>query len=585
MQEIKEKLINTTEKPGCYIMSNSFGHVIYVGKAKNLKKRLASYFNRIHNYKTQVLVGEIADFKTIVTENELEALILEINLIKKYKPKYNVLLKDDKTYPHIELVLKDGPMLRIIRSKKPRSKNSLLFGPYPNVYAARETVNVLNRIYPLRKCQPLKKDYCLYYHIGQCLGYCKNKVDDEIIEAMLKEVSSFLNGHDDAIILKLEEKMKKASKEMKYEEAIELREVLKSIKTTLSKQAIELSSKHDFDLVASYLENNYLSVVIFNIRSGKLFSTKSDVFPIYSDEAEALIEYIVSYYEKAKHPKELVVSQEMDNKLLSDYLNIKVKSYQRGRIKQLFDLALENAKVNLEEKEAKIKTKDEFRNQALASLKEIFNKEIKRIEAFDNSHLFGSFYVASMVVFDYLQANKNAYRKYKLTLDKSDDLMAFREVLYRRYHKVLMGEDEACDLIIVDGGELQVKVAKEVLASLNLNIEILGLKKDAKHKTSSLIDKNLNEIKLKDNKLFVYLARIQEEAHRFAITYHRNLKSKGLLHSFLDLVPGIGPKKREVLLRNYSSFKRLKEASLEELEDLLDKKAAEKLHEELKELK
>ncbi len=583
--DLKTKLSLLPNEAGSYQMLNESGQIIYIGKAKNLKKRVNSYFTHTTTGKTRMLVNDIVDIKYIVTSSELEALILEINLIKKYNPKYNILLKDDKSYPYIELNKTNGPVLKVVRNIK-KKKNALLFGPYPNVYAAKKTVAILNRIYPLRKCDPLKKNLCLYYHLGECLGYCVKEVDEKIIDKIIKEVSSFLNGNNDAVVKKIEADMYRASHQLNYEKAAELKEILESIKITLSKQTIELAKDNNFDIFAYYRNNNYVSVVIFYIREGKIFSTHNDIFSSMDDDDELLLEYIIKYYDKKSLlPKELIVPSVVDTKLLGEYLKLKVSSPVKGKIKKLLELAGDNAKIMLEEKEEMTAQKDEKRNQAIAELNSIFKKDIKRIEAFDNSHLFASFYVSASVVFDYFVPNKNAYRKYRINADVKDDLTAMKEAIYRRYYKVLMGEEEGGDLLLVDGGEQQVKVAKAVIDSLKIDIEIVGLKKDEKHRSSILIDEKLNEIPLaKDSVLFLYLSRIQEEVHRFAINYHRQIKTKGMLSSLLDGVPGIGQVRKKELQKHFPSMKKMKEASKEELSSIIGEALGETLFNYLKEL-
>ena len=566
-------------------MKNKDGVIIYVGKAKNLYNRVKSYFMGTHTGKTAMLVNDIVDFEYIVTSSELESLILEITLIKKYNPKYNILLKDDKSYPYIELTNEKYPRLRIVRNISRKKHKSRLFGPYPNVTAARKTVNMLNRIYPLRKCENLKKEVCLYYHIGECLGYCSMDVDAGKQEQMISEITSFLKGNSSVVIKKLQDEMNLASSKLNFEKALELKEMLKDIDVTLTKQKIDLNNNYNFDVFGYYQDNNYLSIVTFYIREGLLFGRHNDIFTTVDDIEENMINYIINFYDKNNLlPKEIIVPSNIDRELLSDYLKIKVNSPSRGDVKKLIDLACENAKIVLDEKLETIKTDEDKRIKASLELKELLGlKKIERIEAFDNSHLFGTFYVGGMVVFDNFLPNKNEYRKFKISVDVKDDLSAMKEVLYRRYYKVLMEEVTAPDLILVDGGELQVSVAKEIIDSLNLNIPICGLKKDDHHKTSVLINEKLETIPMpKDSNLFLFLNRIQDEVHRYAISYHRNIKQKGTLSSLLDLAPGIGEVRKKELLKKFGSLKKLKEASIEELEEILSHDVAVKFMDYLK---
>ena len=586
MKDFKEKLSLVPTKPGSYQMKNKDGVIIYVGKAKNLQRRLRSYFTRTVTGKTKMLVEDIDDFEYIVTSSELESLILEITLIKKYDPKYNILLRDDKSYPYIELTNEEYPTLKIVRNvKKKRNKNHL-YGPYPNVTAARKTVNMINRIYPLRKCEHLKKELCLYYHIHECLGYCCKKIDKQEIESMNKEIISFLKGDSDEITNRIKQEMNKASENMNYEKALELKIMLEDIDTTLKKQKIDLNKNFNFDLINYYYDNNYLSIEIFFIRDGLLFGRHNEIVSSVGDIESEIIEYLIKFYEKTLLPHELYIPQELDKDLISNYFNIKVYSPQKGKLKSLLDLAFENAKEQMELQEETLKRDDEERKKALEELKNLLKlNSVRRMESFDNSHLFGTFYVGGMVVFDDFIPNKNLYRKYKISTEVKDDLGAMKEVLYRRYFKTLMGEVEAPDLIVMDGGQLQISVCKEILNSLGLKIPIIGLVKDKNHRTSYVMNENYDILPVsKDSKLFLFLTRIQDEVHRYAITYHRNIKAKGALSSVLDVVPGIGEVRKKELLKKFGSLKKMREASLDELSEIVGKEVGKKLQEYLKEV-
>ncbi|MBR1385395.1 MAG: excinuclease ABC subunit UvrC [Bacilli bacterium] len=586
-KHIKEKLSLVPERPGSYQMKNKDGIIIYVGKAKNLKRRLSSYFNRTVTGKTYMLVNDIVDFEYIVTNSELESLILEITLIKKYDPKYNILLKDDKSYPYIELTDEKYPVLKVVRNlnrKKNKSKNKY-FGPYPNVTAARKTVEIINRVYPLRKCNHLGKDYCLYYHINECLGYCKmENVNHDELNKMKQEIISFLNGNKEIISKKIEEDMIKASNEMNYEKALELKTMLEDINITLAKQRIDLNRNYNFDLFGYYNDKNYLAVEIFFIRDGILFGHHSDIFNFVGEVEDSVLEYIIKYYEKGNIvPKEMIVGEEINKELLESYFNTKVTTPKKGDIKNLLNLAGSNAKTTLENKVTTLKRNDEARLNAIKDLENALGFPVHRIETFDNSHLFGTFYVAGMVVFDDFIPNKNLYRKFKISTDVKDDLAAMKEVIYRRYFRVLMDDLEKPDLIIVDGGETQVTVAKEIIGSLHLDIKIIGLKKNDKHRTSQIINSDLRVIEVdpKSN-LFLFLTRIQDEVHNYAISYHRTIKAHGMLSSLLDMVEGIGEVRKKELLKKYGSIKKMKEASIEDLSKILSTTVAENLKEYLK---
>ena len=578
MKNFKEKLSLVPELPGSYQMKNKDGIIIYVGKAKNLKRRLKSYFTRTVTGKTAMLVEDIDDFEYIVTSSELESLILEITLIKKYDPKYNILLKDDKTYPYIELTKEKYPRLKVVRNAS-RKTNHKLFGPYPNVAAARKTVLMLNRLYPLRKCEHLKKRECLYYHIHECLGYCVKEVDPKAVFEMTEEITRFLNGNSREIVEKIKSEMDKASEKLNFERALELKNMLDDINVTLTKQKIDLKNNYNLDLFAFAKEENYLSITVFFIRDGLLFGRSHDLLSSFGEVSEDLLRYIINFYEKNLKPKEILVPDEVDTDLLSEYLKVKVNIPKRGDLKKLLDLACENANILLKEEIEKEKRDDDLKRKALKELSSLLGKDISVMESFDNSHLFGTYYVGAMVVFQDFVPLKNRWRKYKIKSEVKDDLRAMREVIYRRYFKAIMENDYLPDLIVMDGGETQVAVAKEVLKSLNLSIKIIGLKKDNHHKTSVIIDEDNNILKVsKDSPLFIYLAKIQEEVHRFAITYHRNLRSQGLFASYLDMVEGIGEVRKKELLKKYGSLKKIKEASLTSLEEILPKDVAENLY-------
>ena len=587
MKNFKEKLALVPTKPGSYQMKNKDGVIIYVGKAKNLKNRLKSYFTGKVFGKTKMLVEDIDDFEYIVTSSELESLILEITLIKKYNPKYNIMLTDDKTYPYIELTKEKFPRLRVVRNVKRKKNLNYLYGPYPNVTAARKTVNMLNRIYPLRKCEHLGKEVCLYYHIHECLGYCSKNVDILRIEEMSKEIVSFLKGDCSFIKKKINEEMINASEKLNYEKALELRDMLNDIEITLRKQKIDLNDNYNFDLVNYYVDKNYLSIQLFFVRGGLLVGRDKQILNSDIDIFEQIIEYILRFYEKSGIlPKELLVPLGIDTNLLSDYLKIRVITPQRGKLKKLLDLARENAKEVLIEEEETLKKNDDLRMEAIEELKTLLKIDnVSRMEAFDNSHLFGTFYVGGMVVYEDFLPLKDEYRKYKISVDVKDDLGAMKEVLYRRYFKVLMENLKAPDLIVMDGGLNQVNIAKDIISSLGLNIKIIGLIKDKKHKTTAIIDENGCKLDVKkDSNLFLFFSKIQEEVHRYAITYHRNIKAKGALSSLLDLVPGIGEIRKKELLKRFGSLKKLKEASIDDLSEVVSLDVAEKLFVYLKEI-
>ena len=567
----KEELSLVPHLPGCYLMKNKDNIVIYVGKSKNLKNRLSSYFNREHTGKTMMLVREIDHFEYIVTNTEMESLLLEINLIKKYTPKYNILYRDDKSYPYIELTDEKVPRLRIIRRINVKKIKNNLFGPYPNVGAARRVVEILNRVYPLRKCNTYEKRECLYYHIGECLGYCTKNIDEEIIKEMKTEIISFLNGNTKVLTNKLKEKMNKYSNNMEYEKALEYKELLNYINITTEKQKVDLDDRVNIDVVGYYSKDNYISIQILFIRGGKLLDRNRNIFPMVGDEEEELSNYLLNFYSKnVSNTKEILVPDNIDTSTFSELFNIKFITPIKGEKKRILSLAEDNARIYYEEQMTYIKRDEDKINNSLNELKEKLNiPSADRIELFDNSNLFGSFNVSGMVVFKMGKPSKNDYRKYKITNDVNDDYGTMKEVIYRRYFKVLKENLEMPDLIIVDGGIGQINVAREVISSLGLKIEVCGLKKDDTHSTNMLLGKDpLEEIKIdKQSDLFLLLTKMQDEVHNFTISYHKNIRSKGALSSVLDNIEGIGEVRKNKLLKKYKTISKMKEAPLEELEE------------------
>ena len=585
---IKEKLSLVPNSPGCYLMKNRDNVIIYVGKAKKLKNRLSSYFHGTHYGKTLKLVSEIVDFEYIVVGSEKESLILEQNLIKQYNPKYNILLRDDKSYPYIEFTNEKVPRLLIVRNlNRKKSNKGRLFGPYPNVTAARNTVNLLNRMYPLRKCSTYNKKPCLYYHINQCLGYCSNQVDREKIKNMEEEILKFLKGDYSLISNKIKDEMLRESELLNYEKAKELKELYDYITITLNKQKVEIEDTIDRDVFGFYYDKGMLSIQILFVRGGKILGRHSKVFSIIDEVEDELSRYILGFYDKdVIKPKEVLVPKNIDSKILEEVLNIKVKVPQKGLKLKIVEMANENAKISLENEFEMVKKDEEktiVANESLGKLLKI--NPLDRIEIFDNSNLFGNFNVSGMVVFSNGRPNKNEYRKFKITLDKNDDYGTMKEVIYRRYFRVLRDNLVKPNLIIVDGGLGQVNVAKEVIDSLGLDIPVIGLKKNDKHRTDSIIMVNpVREIKIDyRSDVFYYLERMQDEVHNFTINYHKQLRSKGALESILLNVSGIGSKRRDELLKKYKTINKIKEASIEELCKILPRDTAINLKEFLKE--
>ncbi len=579
-----KELREVPKKSGCYLMYNSDNVVIYVGKAKILFNRLKSYFTGRVTGKTKKLVSEIDHFEYIVTNSETEAFILEINLIKKYDPKYNILLRDDKSYPYIELTSDKYPRLIVKREININKKSSHLFGPYPNVYAARRLVNLLNRLYPLKKCDTMPKKVCLYYHIGECLGYCEHKDID--ITPMKNEILSILNGNDTLLINKINEKIKINSDNLNYEVCKELVEELGYIKEVFKNQSIvELDDNINRDVINYYYENSYLSIVIFFIRNGKLVGNNYKIIPIINDIKDTLEYYISTFYSKSNiAPKEIIMPEIIDIDMMSNVLNTKVITVKRGPKKKLFDMAYNNAKEQYDKEIRLIYNNEKLTTDANEELRNLLHLDkLHIIEAFDNSNLFGTFSVSGMVSFiDGVPSKKN-YRKFKLAFDKNDDVASMKEVIYRRYFRVLKDKLVMPDLIIVDGGNNQINACKEILESLNLNIKVIGVKKDNHHSPESIVDGDTYEIiKIdKSSNVFRLLSRIDEEVHRFTINYHKEIRSKGSISSVLDNINGLGDKRKKALIKKYGSVTKMKEATTYELSEIIPLKVAEELHEYL----
>ena len=583
----KKELSLVPHLPGCYLMHNKEGIVIYVGKSKNLKNRLSSYFQRQHSGKTMMLVREIAYFEYIVTNTEMESLLLEINLIKKYNPKYNILYRDDKSYPYIELTDEKVPRLRIIRKINVRKIKNNLFGPYPNVTAAKKVVEILNRIYPLRKCNVYEKKVCLYYHIGQCLGYCEKDIPKEEIDNMKSEIISFLNGNTKVLTDRLKEKMNIYSENMEYEKALEYKDLLDYINITTEKQKVDLDESVNTDAIGYYTKDNYISIQILFIRGGKLLDRTRNIFPMISTPEEELSSYLTNFYSKnVSNPKEVLVPDIIDANSFTEIFKYKFFTPIKGDKKRILDLAFDNARIYFEEQMTYIKNDDDKINDALEELKDKLHLDTaNRIELFDNSNLFGNFNVSGMVVFVLGRPSKNDYRKFKITNDVNDDYGTMKEVIYRRYFRVLKDNLERPDLIIVDGGVGQINVAREVISSLGLNIPVAGLKKDDKHSTNMLLGLDpLEEIPIdKKSSLFLLLTKMQDEVHNFTISYHRNLRSKGALSSILDNIDGIGEVRKKKLLKKYKTISNMKSATLDDLKEILPDNVAKEFIEFLKE--
>lgn len=568
-EHFKEKLALLPDQPGCYIMKDRQGTVIYVGKAKILKNRVRSYFTGSHDAKTLRLVNEIVDFEYIITSSNLEALILELNLIKKYDPKYNVMLKDDKTYPFIKITNERHP--RLLVTRKVNKDKAKYFGPYPNVFSARETIKLLDRLYPLRKCSTLPDRACLYYHMGQCLAPCVKDVSEETNRKMVEEIAKFLNGGFKRIKEELSEKMGKASEELDFERAKEYRDQILHIEATMEKQKMTLNDFVDRDVFGYAYDKGWMCVQVFFIRQGKLIERDVSLFPIYDSPEQEFLTFLGQFYSKSSHfvPKEIVLPDSIEVDVVEQLLDVPTIQPKRGKKKDLILLAHKNAQNALVEKFALIERDEERTIKAVENLGDILGIATPhRIEAFDNSNIQGTDPVSAMIVFEDGKPAKKHYRKYKIKgVEGPDDYESMREVVRRRYSRVLKEELPLPDLVIIDGGKGHLAAAQDVLVNeLTLDIPVVGLVKDDKHRTSELLIGSPPEfIQLERNSQeFYLLQRIQDEVHRFAITFHRQLRGKTAFQSILDDIPGVGAQRKKLLLKHFGSLKKMKEASLDD---------------------
>jgi excinuclease ABC subunit C len=569
-QHLKNKLAILPDQPGCYLMKDRQGTIIYVGKAKVLKNRVRSYFSGSHDGKTQRLVGEIRDFEYIVTSTNLEALILELNLIKKHDPKYNVMLKDDKSYPYIKITAEEQP--RLITTRKIKKDKGKYFGPYPNAYAASATKKLLDRLYPLRKCRKMPDRVCLYYHIGQCLAPCVNDITKEQNKEMIEGITRFLNGGHQEVKEDIERKMMTASENMDFERAKEFRDLMFHIDKVMEVQKIQSNDGIDRDIFGYSFDKGWMCVQVFFVRQGKLIERDVSLFPFYNDAEEDFLTYIGQFYLQQNHPKpkEVLLPQQVNAQMVEELLQIPVHQPKRGKKKELVELTMKNATIALNEKFSLIERDEKRTIDAVENLGDQLGIDAPlRIEAFDNSNIQGTNPVSAMVVFVDGKPKKNEYRKYKIrTVDGPNDVGSMKEVVRRRYSRVLKESGPLPDLIIIDGGIAQIQAAKDVLENeLSLEIPVCSLTKDEKHKTSHLLigDPPQGVFLPRNSQEFYLLQRIQDEVHRFAITFHRQLRGKSMLKSSLDDIPGIGEKRKKKLLNHFGSIKRMKEASAEDL--------------------
>ena len=584
---IKSKLELLPTSPGCYIHKDKNGTIIYVGKAKNLRNRVRSYFRGSHDTKTEALVSEIVDFEFIVTESNIEALLLEINLIKENKPKYNIMLKDDKSYPFIKITNERYPRLIITRQVK--KDGGLYFGPYPDVGAANEIKRLLDRIFPFRKCTNPPSKVCFYYHIGQCMAHTVCRKDEAYFKAKSQEVSDFLKGQDDKIIDELKSKMALAAQSMEFERAAEYRDLIQAIGTLRTKQRVMAKDLQNRDVFGYYVDKGWMCVQVFFVRQGKLIERDVNLFPYYNDPDEDFLTYVGQFYQEKSHliPNEILIPQDIDEEAIKALVNTKVLKPQRGEKKQLVNLAIKNARVSLEQKFNLLEKSVEKTQGAIENLGRLLQIPTPvRIESFDNSNIMGTSPVSAMVVFVNGKPSKKDYRKYKIkTVVGPDDYASMREVIRRRYGRVQRDGLTPPDLIVIDGGQGQVNISKQVIQEeLGLDIPIAGLQKNDKHQTHELLFGDpLEVVELSRNSQeFFLLQRIQDEVHRFAITFHRQLRSKNSFSSQLDGIEGLGPKRKQNLMKYFKSLTKIKEASVDEIVAVgIPRAVAEAVHQHL----
>lgn len=577
LDNIKIKLQNLPTQPGCYLMKNKNGKIIYVGKAKDLKSRVNSYFTGAHNYKVTKMVASIHDFDYIVTKTEKDSLILELNLIKKHQPKFNVVFMDDKVYPYIKITDEVYPRLVISRNRE-KDKNAKIFGPYPDSSAAHNMIRLLGRLYPTRKCKELNKKFCLYYHMGQCLGMCGKYVDPEEYAKIFVDIEKILKGDTRDLIKKNESLQKEYIENMQFEQAASVQEILNAVHHISDSQQVQTNDKNaNFDVFNYYVHNGYIAIVIIEIRNGKVINTKKHFTPLYENPKDALVTYVNQYYMLNPLVKEIILPYERDLDLYTSEVAPKVFTPQRGLKVRYIEMAENNAKLHLKEEFKLINTLPDKIEMATMQLDDLLDSHISTIEMFDISHISGTNTVAGMINFNEGIPNKSEYRLFRLE-DKMSDVDSMKEVVYRRYFRILKDNLLMPDLLIVDGGITQINAAKSVIDSLNIDLLVVGLKKDEHHNTSALVTSDNVELAVdKSSELFFFLSRMQEEVHRYAINYHKKLRSKSQTRSILDDIVGVGPARKADLLEKFGDIDGIKAANLEELSLVVPKAVAQNI--------
>lgn len=575
--------MNLPHSPGSYQMKDKNGEIIYVGKAKDLHNRVNSYFVGAHNFKTTKLVQNIDDFDFIVTKSEKEALVLEINLIKKNRPKYNIQFMDDSSYPYIKLTREKYPKLSIARDIK-KDKKARYFGPLPDVSAAKETLKLLQNMFPLRRCNHMGDKLCLYYHMHQCLGPCEIDIDPAIYEQYCTNIVAFMNGDTKEVEKQLKDKMLQASEQLEFEKAQQYKTMLESITKVVSdKQNIEKENQGDRDVFAYYTEKGYLAIAGMLVRKGTILNKEYKLKPLYGDAEEEFISFLLQYYESNLPARQLVLPNTMDVSTIDELLPFPIFQPQKGYVQKLIDMCLENAKTQLNLKFSVVEKQETMTEEAIQQLSTIAKHPMHRVELFDNSHISGAFTVASCVVYEDGKPSKKDYRLFKLHTGNSD-VDSMKEVVYRRYFRLLKDGGRMPDGILVDGGWIQIEAAKQILDALGLSdtIKIMGLVKNDKHATNALMDTDGNIVEIdKNSGLFFLLTRMQDEVHRVAISYHRKLRSKAQTKSVLDDIEGVGPKRKKLLLKEFGGITKLKEATIEEISKVVPQEVANHVYEAL----
>jgi excinuclease ABC subunit C len=584
---LKAKLAVLPLEPGCYLMKNAAGDVIYVGKAKKLKNRVNQYFVGAHDYKVTKMVSQIEDFEILITRSEKEALVLEINLIKRFRPRFNIMFMDDKSYPYLRLNKSGYPKLSVARlaGNRKKDRHSVYFGPYPDATAARVMMETLNKLFPLRKCKVMPKKVCLYYHLGQCLGPCEHRIEPSVYESWTSDIRRVLKGDGGEMIKKQEALMAKASEELRFEEAAKHHQVIESLRHIIDKQQIEAGSKSDLDIFQYYQANGYLAFQILMVRSGTLLERYSSLNPLYSEPQEVFVSLILQYYENHPLPDEILLPRDTEIADFPQEIFDLVHFPQRGRKYQLLQMAKHNAKKHLEEKFLVVERLEESQQSANQQLSDIIGKEVHTIEVYDNSHTAGVLPVSGMVFYQDGKPDKTQYRHYQLH-QGNNDVESMKEVLYRRYFRILKEGRMPADLILVDGGWNQIAAAKEILDLLDFSTPVYGLVKDDRHRTADLMNGQGERVAVDpESPLFFFLVRMQDEVHRFAISYHKNLRQKAQTRSILDEIEGVGPTRKKQLLHHFGSLKQIKNASVEALSEVVPEAVAKEIAKTLANLK